>query len=134
MGNILKWKIQWLSVNKEDEKEKLFQEGMKQYKAMDYFEAHEAWEDLWSDYYLEDRKFVQGLIQLSVSFVHIGNGNMIGAKNLLRKCKEKFNEFTGVQRGIQIKILLNQIEMVRLTYEGLNDPSEFDWDVVPTLE
>ena len=121
-------------MNKEDEKEKLLQEGMKQYKAMDYFEAHEAWEDLWTDYYLEDRKFVQGLIQLSVSFVHIGNGNMIGAKNLLRKCKEKFNEFTGVQRGIQIKILLNQIEMVRLTYEGLNDPSEFDWDVVPTLE
>jgi predicted metal-dependent hydrolase len=121
-------------VNKEDEKDNLFQEVMKQYKAMDYFESHEAWEDLWSDYYLEDRKFVQGLIQLAVSFVHIGNGNMIGAKNLLRKCKEKFNEFTGVQRGIQIKILLNQIEMVRLTYEGLNDPSEFDWDVVPTLE
>jgi hypothetical protein len=24
--------------------------------------------------------------------------------------------------------------MVRLTYEGLDDPSEFDWDVVPTLE
>ena len=121
-------------MNKEDEKEKLFQEGMKQYKAMDYFEAHEAWEDLWSDYYLEDRKFVQGLIQLAVSFVHIGNGNMIGAKNLLRKCKEKFNEFTGIYRGIQINILLNQIEMVRLTYEGLDDPSEFDWDVVPTLE
>ncbi len=121
-------------MNKEDEKEKLFQEGMKQYTTMDYFEAHEAWEDLWSDYYLEDRKFVQGLIQLAVSFVHLGNRNLIGAKNLLRKCKEKFNEFTGIQRGIQINILLNQIEMVRLTYEGLNDPSEFDWDVVPTLE
>ena len=48
--------------------------------------------------------------------------------------KEKFNEFTGIQRGIQINILLNQIEMVRLSDEGLNDPSEFDWDVVPTLE
>ena len=77
---------------------------------------------------------MQGLIKRAVSCVHIGNGNMIGAKNLLRKCKEKFNEFTGVHRGIQIKILLNQIEMVRLTYEGWNDPSEFDWDVVPTLE
>ena len=121
-------------MNKEDEKEKLFQEGMKQYKAMDYFEAHEAWEGLWSDYYLEDRKFVQGLIQLAVSFVHIGNGNMIGAKSLLRKSKEKFQEFSGVHWGINVSVLLNQIEMVRLTYEGLNDPSEFDWDVVPTLE
>ncbi|HIA94135.1 MAG TPA: DUF309 domain-containing protein [Candidatus Marinimicrobia bacterium] len=121
-------------MNEDAKKENLFREGMKQYKAMDYFEAHEAWEDLWSDYYLEDRKFVQGLIQLAVSFVHIGNGNMNGAKNLLRKCKEKFQEFSGVHRGINVSVLLNQIEMVRLTYDGLNDPSDFDWDVVPTLE
>ena len=121
-------------MNKEDEKEKLFQEGMNQYKAMDYFEAHEAWEDLWSDYYLEDKKFVQGLIQLAVSFVHIGNGNLNGAKSLLRKSKEKFQEFSGVHRGINVSVLLNQIEMVRLTYDSLNNPSEFDWDVVPTME
>ena len=121
-------------MNEDAKKENLFREGMKQYKAMDYFEAHEAWEDLWSDYYLEDRKFVQGLIQLAVSFVHIGNGNMNGAKNLLRKCKEKFQEFSGVHRGINVSVLLNQIEMVRLTYDGLNDPSDFDWDVVPALE
>jgi len=118
----------------EDKKEELFRLGMSQYKAMDYFEAHEAWEDLWSDYYLEDRKFVQGLIQLAVSFVHIGNGNMIGAKNLLRKCKVKFQDFSGVQRGIHLEKLMNQIEMVRLTYDGCNSPEDFDWDVVPTLE
>ena len=121
-------------MNEDLNKIKLFQEGMKQYKAMDYFEAHEAWEDLWSDYYLEDRKFIQGLIQLSVSFVHIGNGNLIGAKSLLKKCKEKFQIFSGVHRGINLKILLNQMDMVRLTYDGLIDASEFDWDVVPTLE
>ena len=51
-----------------------------------------------------------------------------------RKCKEKFQEFSGVHRGINVSFLLNQIEMVRLTYDGLNDPSDFDWDVVPTLE
>lgn len=115
-------------------KEELFQEGLRQYKAMDYFEAHEAWEDLWSDYYNEDRRFIQGLIQLAVSFVHLGNGNMIGAKNLLRKAKEKFSEFSGVHRGINVKTLLKQIEMVRLTYDGLENPENFDWDVVPTLE
>ena len=40
-------------------------------------------EDLWSDYYLKDRLFIQGLIQLSVSFVHLKNNNMNGAKSLL---------------------------------------------------
>ena len=50
-------------MNEEEKKESLFQEGMKHYKTMDYFEAHEAWEDLWSGFYLEDRNFLQGLIQ-----------------------------------------------------------------------
>lgn len=115
-------------------KEELFNAGIKQYQAMDYFEAHEAWEDLWSDYYLEDRKFIQGLIQLAVSFVHIGNGNMIGAKNLLRKCKEKFQLFSGVHRGINVKSLLIQINLVAQSYEALENPKDFDWDLIPTLE
>ena len=63
----------------------LFERGLTEYEKGDYFEAHEAWEDLWSDYNFDDRIFVQGLIQLAVSFVHLGNGNMIGAKNLLKK-------------------------------------------------
>ena len=56
------------------------------------------------------------------------------SKNLLRKSKEKFQDFKGVHRGIQVTTLLNQMEMVRLTYDGLENPEEFDWDVVPTLE
>jgi len=121
-------------VNEEEKKEALFQEGMKYYKTKDYFEAHEVWEDLWSGYYLEDRKFIQGLIQLAVSFVHLGNGNMIGAKNLLRKCKEKFQGFSGVHRGIHVNLLLSQIKKVGLSYNGLEQPKDFNWDMVPTLE
>ena len=60
-------------MNDEIIKEKLFNDGIAYYNANEFFEAHESWEDLWSDYYLEDRKFVQGLIQLAVSFVHLGN-------------------------------------------------------------
>ena len=73
-------------MNEEEQKNILFQEGLSHYRSKDYFEAHESWEDLWSDYYLEDRKFVQGLIQLAVCFVHLENGNMNGAKSLLNKC------------------------------------------------
>ena len=41
----------------------LFERGLTEYEKGDYFEAHEAWEDLWSDYNFDDRIFVQGLIQ-----------------------------------------------------------------------
>ena len=68
--------------------EELFHKGLREYELMDYFEAHEIWEELWSDYYLEDRKFIQALIQLSVSFVHIGNGNLIGAKKFIKEIEK----------------------------------------------
>ena len=114
--------------------EELFKKGLMQYKLMDYFEAHEVWEELWSDYYLLDRKFIQGLIQLAVSFVHIGNGNITGAKSLLKKSKEKFKDFSGFQRGININNLLKQIRKVELEYENLDNPDNFQWDLVPILE
>ena len=87
----------------------LFNEGLDYYRSGEYFEAHESWEELWSDYYLPDRRFIQGLIQLSVSFVHLENNNLKGAKSLLNKCIEKFLDFKGMQRGINVDDLINQI-------------------------
>ena len=121
-------------MNDEEKKDILFQEGLNHYRSKDYFEAHESWEDLWSDYYLEDRKFVQGLIQLAVSFVHLGNGNINGAKSLLNKCTEKFKLFSGIHRDIDVKQLLDQINNVKNAYEDLGDTKDFDWSFVPKLD
>jgi predicted metal-dependent hydrolase len=121
-------------VNEAAEKEALFQKGLMEYEKGDYFEAHEAWEDLWSDYNLTDRKFIQGLIQLSVSFVHLRNGNMNGARSLLKKCSEKFQPYQHLQRGINMDELKMGIETVALAYEEIDDPTIFDWDLVPSLK
>ena len=72
-------------MNEEEKKEQLFFDGLQAYEEKDFFEAHELWEELWSEYYLDDKTFIQGLIQLAVSFVHLGNGNLKGAKSLLKK-------------------------------------------------
>ena len=89
----------------ENEINTLFQAGLKLFNDKNFYDAHEKWEDLWADYYLKDRLFIQGLIQLSVSFVHLKNNNMNGAKSLLNKCKQKFEGFD-IQRGIDVKKLL----------------------------
>tara|TARA_B100001093_G_scaffold361440_1_gene346161 strand:- start:282 stop:650 length:369 start_codon:yes stop_codon:yes gene_type:complete len=114
--------------------ETLFIKGKKEFLDGKYYDAHETWEDLWSDYYLKDRKFVQGLIQLSVSFVHLKNNNMIGARNLLKKSKAKFSDFEGVHRSIsmnKLKIEMNKVEKV---YQLLNNIEKFDWSLVPKLD
>ena len=111
----------------------LFNEGLEYYRSGEYFEAHESWEELWSDFYLEDRRFVQGLIQLSVSFIHLENNNLKGAKSLLNKCKEKFMEFNHIQRGIDVGGLLSEINQVNYAYKRLISSKDFDWDLVPNI-
>ena len=112
----------------------LYNEGKKEFQNGNYFDAHEIWEDLWSDYYLKDRKFIQGLIQLSVSFVHLKNGNMIGAKNLLKKSKEKFLDYEKEHRSINIEMLRAEMDIVQKEYQSLNKTENFNWSLVPKLE
>ena len=112
----------------------LYNEGKKEFLEGKYYEAHEIWEDLWSDYYLKDRKFIQGLIQLSVSFVHLKNGNMIGAKSLLKKSQAKFLEYEGVHRLINVKRLKVEIGEVEKEYQSLKSSEDFNWSLVPKLK
>ena len=116
-------------MNEEEKKERLFFEGLQAYEEKDFFEAHELWEELWSKYYLADRTLIQGLIQLAVSFVHLGNG----AKSLLNKSAEKFSSFSGVHRGINIDNLKKQIMEIKNEYEQLMTVDEFDWAHIPVL-
>ena len=120
-------------MNDNEKIDSLFQDGLKYYRAGNYFEAHESWEEMWSDYYLVDRRFIQGLIQLSVSFVHLENGNIKGAKSLLNKSIEKFEEFNGTQRGINLNNLLRQINQVNDVYANLISVDTFNWGIIPKI-
>jgi predicted metal-dependent hydrolase len=56
--------------------------GIALFNDCEFFESHEAWEELWQDYQGPSRKFYQGLIQAAVALHHFGNGNIRGAKKL----------------------------------------------------
>ena len=120
-------------MNDSEKIDSLFQEGLNNFRAGEYFEAHESWEELWSDYYLPDRRFIQGLIQLSVSFVHLENDNLKGAKSLLNKCIEKFSDFKGIQRGIDVNDLIIEINQVSHAYDNLISSNDFDWKIIPKI-
>ena len=120
-------------MNEKEKKEELFFAGLLAYEEKDFFEAHEMWEELWSEYYLDDKTFIQGLIQLAVSFVHLGNGNLKGAKSLLKKSTDKFSSYSGLHRGINIDKLKLQIVVIKNEYEQLLTVEGFDWTHIPDL-
>ncbi len=66
----------------------LYLGGIKHFNECDFFEAHEVWEELWTDYRGESRKFYQGLIQAAVALYHFGNGNIRGARKLYHSSRD----------------------------------------------
>lgn len=56
--------------------------GVQLFNRGDYFEAHEAWEDIWRATADAQRDFYQGLIQVAVALCHYFNGNATGAHRL----------------------------------------------------
>ena len=60
----------------------LYLKGIETFNECDYFESHELWEELWTEYRGPSRKFYQGLIQAAVALYHFGNGNIRGARKL----------------------------------------------------
>ena len=124
----------------EEKIDKLFFAGLEFFNQGEYFDAHEEWEELWSKFNLPDKVFVQGLIQATVSFYHLSTGNLRGARNLLTRAIDKLTKkgpdrghWSTHQRGTDV---LNFIEEVKECYSELfriNEPGEFDWELIPKL-
>jgi predicted metal-dependent hydrolase len=101
----------------------LYLEGIKFFNQCEFFESHEAWEDLWSDEFGASRKFLQGLIQAAVALHHFGNGNIRGAKKLYYGSRGYLEPFRPRHMGLDLDTFLAQME--RCFAEILASKEEF---------
>ena len=60
-----------------------FREGIELFNRGRFFDCHEVLEEVWLELSGDRKKFLQGLIQLTVALHHLGNGNRVGAERLL---------------------------------------------------
>jgi predicted metal-dependent hydrolase len=65
--------------------------GLELFNRGEFFESHEALEAVWLETSGEDRIFLQGLIQVAVSFYHLRRGNFVGSRRLLLAALEKLS-------------------------------------------
>ena len=95
-----------------NKKNSLFIKGVELFNKKEFYDAHEYWEELWLEYYLEDKKFVQALIQLTVAYYHLSTGNKKGALSLFNKSLDKMKTFTPDNRGIDVNMIISSINQV----------------------
>src|SRR5262245_1017789 len=86
--------------------------GIVLFNAGDFFEAHEAWEDMWVEAAGLERKFYQGLIQAAVGLCHFCNGNTGGAVKLYRTAHAYMEQCGSPFLGLDVADFWRQMEEV----------------------
>ena len=88
----------------------LYLKGIEYFNECEFFEAHETWEELWTEYRGPARKFYQGLIQVAVALHHFGNGNIRGAKKVYVTSRGYLDEYGTDYEGLELSAFLDQYE------------------------
>tara|TARA_Y100001968_G_scaffold8330_1_gene7004 strand:- start:2791 stop:3159 length:369 start_codon:yes stop_codon:yes gene_type:complete len=113
-----------------DESTKSFQDSL--YVALNLFndqkwyEAHDAFEDIWNTLDGDERQVIQGILQVSVSQFHLSKGNLNGATILLGEGLGRIKTRTNINLGIDLYSFCQSLEdlLRKLQYNQILDDND----------
>lgn len=108
----------------------LFAHGVTLFNTRYFFEAHEAWEEIWLHTAPPEKTFLQGLIQVTAAFHHHSRENLRGTKSLLRAGLLKLEDFPPHHRGLHIEKLR---KVARRWLKVLDSGETVTWPALPKI-
>ena len=90
----------------------------------EWYEAHDAFEEIWNFVDGDERQVIQGILQVAVSQFHLSKGNLNGATILLGEGLGRIKTRTRINLGIDLESFCRCLEdlLRKLQYkEILND-------------
>jgi len=90
----------------------------------EWYEAHDAFEEIWNFVDGDERQVIQGILQVAVSQFHLSKGNLNGATILLGEGLGRIKTRTKINLGIDLESFCTCLEdlLRKLQYkEILND-------------
>lgn len=86
-----------------DEERGCYERGIARFNALDFFEAHETWEDAWNGTSGQRRLFYQGLIQMAVTLVHLQRGNRLGVERVFERALGRWADLPADYMGLNLR-------------------------------
>tara|TARA_Y100001978_G_scaffold99791_1_gene89306 strand:- start:139 stop:513 length:375 start_codon:yes stop_codon:yes gene_type:complete len=86
------------------------EEAIDLFNNQNWYEAHDAFEDIWNDLVGDERQIVQGILQVSVSQFHLSKGNLNGTMILLGEGLGRIKNRVSEDLGIDLLLLCNDLE------------------------
>jgi len=74
--------------------------GIDLFNEHQFWHAHESWEQIWLTAQGEEKRFLQGLIQLAAAYHHVKRGTLRGAGRLFAAAQEKLASFPDGYLGV----------------------------------
>ena len=105
-----------------EERTKSFQDALSTavnlFNNHEWYEAHDAFEEIWYSVDGDERQVIQGILQVSVSQFHLSKGNLNGATILLGEGLGRIKTRTKINLGIDLESLCRCLEdlLVKLQY------------------
>lgn len=85
------------------EEHRLYLEGLGRFNEQEYFDAHDIWEEAWSQ--VQDRRreqFYRALIRSAVCMVLLQSGRAVGARQVFVDCIQTFEGLPTTFMGLNI--------------------------------
>ena len=95
-----------------------FARGIALFNHGHFFEAHEVLEDLWRAAPAEQKKFLQGLVQLAVAFHHHSTGNRVGMKSVMERGMRNLTGHVDDRYGVKVAPLMQSLAAWRAALEN----------------
>jgi hypothetical protein len=91
---------------------KLYYDGITLFNEHEFFEAHEAWEDIWHMAYGLKHDYYQGLIQCAVALEHYRRSNPRGVVGLFESYVPKFKHVPPIFMGLDVTRFLADMHAI----------------------
>src|SRR6476661_5924114 len=122
-----------------DEERKIYLDGIQLFNDHEFFEAHEAWEDIWHMAFGTKFEFYQGIIQCAVALEHYRRSNPRGVVSLFESYNRHFKDVPATFMGLDVKSFLARMhEVLRPVLEAKPLPErgviELDASRAPKIE
>src|SRR5438874_12347454 len=95
-----------------EEERKIYYDGIELFNTHEFFEAHEAWEDIWHMAFGTKFEFYQGMIQCAVALEHYRRANPRGVVSLYKSYNMHFKDVPTTFMGLDVADFLVRMKQV----------------------
>ena len=112
------------------DEENHLERGIALFNCGQFWEAHEAWEEIWKNHPEDGRFFIQGLIQLAAAYHQLQKRICRGVVIHLKQAQERLKLFPPVFLGIKVLPILQVVGDSLEVIESRPSLAEVDWDAL----